>query len=92
MVTGAVNYYVRNGEAYPTTGANCGDLVSHDLAVSKASVANVLMTVSVTRRLPGTNGRSQLTQFIAVRNTFTPAGLPSGANGPSKCTEVVPKR
>ena len=73
--------------------------MSHDVAVSYANVANansgqgdLLMTAPVAGRLPRTNGRSQLTQFITVRNTLTPAGLPSGADGPLKRMEVVPKK
>ena len=38
--TGAVNQYVRSREADPAMGANWGSLTSHDVAVSKASVAN----------------------------------------------------
>ena len=48
--------------------------------------------VPVAGRLPRTNGRSQLTQFLAVRNALNPARLPSGANRPLKRTEVVLKR
>ena len=50
-----------------------GGLASYDVVVSKASVANakggqgdLLMTVPVAGRLPQTNGRSQLTQFIII--------------------------
>ena len=53
----------------------------------KASVANVksdqgdlLMTVPVAGRLSRTNVRSQLTQFIAVRNTLTPTRLSSSVD------------
>ena len=48
-----------NGEADPSTCANCGCHASHDVAVSKARLANaeagqgdLLMTVPVARRLP----------------------------------------
>ena len=64
-------------KANPTTCANCGYLASHDVAVSMARAGNemagqgdLLMTVPVERRLPWTNVRSQLTQFIDVRNTL----------------------
>ena len=76
-----------------------GGLASHDVTMSKASVANakvgqgnLLIMVPVARRLTWTNGQSQLTQLTVVCNTLTPAGLPSGADGPLKRTEVVPKR
>ena len=62
------------------------------VANAKASQSDFLMTVPVARRLPGTNGRSQLTQFIAFHNTLTPKGLPNDADGFLKRTEVVPKR
>ena len=71
-----------------------GGASSHDVAVSKASVANadLLMTVPVAGRLPRTNGRSQLNQFIVVRNIMTPARLPSGVDGTLKRPGVVLKR
>ena len=40
MVMGAIDYSVQNGEINPTTCVNCGDLTSHNVAVSIASVAN----------------------------------------------------
>ena len=61
IVTGAVNQYVQDGEADPTTCANCVGLASYYIAVSKERVANaktgqgdLLMTIPVARRLPRT--------------------------------------
>ena len=34
VVTGAINQYVRNGEADPAVGVNRGSLMSHEVAVS----------------------------------------------------------
>ena len=60
-------------EEDPTTGTNGGALASHDVPVRKVCRANakaaqddLQTTVPVARRLPQNNGRSQLTQFIAV--------------------------
>ena len=75
---------MRNGEADPTTGANCGGLTNHDVANAKAGQGDLLTMVPVVGRLPRKNGPSQLTQFIAVHNTLTLVGLPSGADGPFK--------
>ena len=43
-------------------------------------------------RLPQTNVRSQLYQFIVVRNTLTPARLSTGEDRALKPAEVVLKR
>ena len=68
--------------------------MSHDVAMSNAKVdqEDFLMTVPVARRLPQTNGWPQMTQFIAICNTLTSVGLPSGVDRPLKQTEVAPKR
>ena len=80
------------------TGANWG-LESHDVAVRQAGVSyaktgqdDLLSVVTVAGELPWSDGRSQLTQFIAVRNTVTPTGLPSGADGTLNRVVLVPKR
>ena len=59
---------------------------------AEADQDDLLMTTLVARRLPRTNSRSQLTQFIAISNTQSPARLPSGADGPLKRVEVELKR
>ena len=94
MVTGTVNQYVRDGETNPTTDANCGVLTSHYVAVSKVSVANakvgqddLLMAVPVPRSLPRTVDRN-LPSLLTSTDT---AGLTSGADGPLKRTEAIPK-
>ena len=86
-------------QADPAVAANRGRLTSHEIAVGETCVTNakagqcdLLITVPVTGGPPRSNCRSQLTQFIAVRNTLTPSGLPSGADGILKGAIVVPKR
>ena len=82
----------------PDNGCKLWGSRSQYVTVSKVGVANakagqgdLLMTVPVAGRLPRNKGRSQLNQFIDVRNSMTPAGLLSGADGTLKCTVVVPK-
>ena len=65
----------------PDNGCKLWGLASHDVALSKASVTKAKAGQG---DLP-VAGRSQMTQFIAVRNAKT-------ANGPLKRTEVVPKK
>ena len=57
--------YVWYGEADPTTCANCGDLASYDVAVSKVTVVNakasqdyLRMTLPVARKLSVMVGRN----------------------------------
>ena len=56
---------------------------------TKVALGNRLVTILVAGRLPWNNGRSHLTQFIAISNTLIPAGLPSGVDGSLKRAEVL---
>ena len=58
------------------------------MANAKGRQDDLLMTVPV----PRTNGRPQLTQFIAVRNTQTLAILPNDLDGYLNKGKVVLKR
>ena len=64
------------------------------MANGKAGQDDFLMMADSSggRKIAWTNAQLQLTQFIAVHNTQTPARLPSGVDGPLKQAKVVLKR
>ena len=62
------------------------------VANAKVGQDDLLMMDPLAGILPRNNGRPQLTQFIAVRYTQTPARLPSGADGSLKRAKVVLKK